>query len=273
MALALVAVERAAWIAEPSAFGPVIDAFAEWRSDPTQLPSVTSLLIWIGLFAINSLVGAIRRSADPKIYGWIFADLAAAVSKRSLVERSPTAQTVARADLTREFIDFLRYRAPEALEELIGLGGALVGLAFYDWRLALTGGLTALPLAILTSSMAGRVASLQAEAHDMNEQSYRAFASEDPEQVRAHYRSIADIERRIGRNGAVVFGAMRVCLLVIFLVVLYLAIDLDNFTAGQIYSIVAYIWTFVTSSEHVPELAHSWTSLQDLSARMGAEDA
>ena len=65
---------------------------------------------------------------------------------------------------------------------------------------------------------------------------------------------------------------VRVCLLAIFLVVLYVAIDLDDFTAGQIFSIVAYIWTFVTSSEHVPELAHSWTSLRDLSARLGAEE-
>jgi hypothetical protein len=57
-------------------------------------------------------------------------------------------------------------------------------------------------------------------------------------------------------------------LLGIFLVVLYISIDLDDFTTGSIYSIVAYIWTFITSSEYLPELMESWTSLKDISRRL-----
>jgi hypothetical protein len=61
---------------------------------------------------------------------------------------------------------------------------------------------------------------------------------------------------------------MRFILLFIFLAVLYISIDLDDFTTGSIYSIVAYIWTFVTSSEYLPELMESWTSLKDVSNRL-----
>jgi len=50
--------------------------------------------------------------------------------------------------------------------------------------------------------------------------------------------------------------------------VLFIAIDLDDFTTGNIYSIVAYIWTFITSSEYLPELMESWTSLRDISKRL-----
>ncbi|MEK6553017.1 MAG: hypothetical protein AABZ54_06170 [Bacteroidota bacterium] len=52
------------------------------------------------------------------------------------------------------------------------------------------------------------------------------------------------------------------------LFVLYIAIDLDNFSQGNIYSIVAYLWTFVTPVEYIPELLESKTSLQDLSRRI-----
>ena len=61
---------------------------------------------------------------------------------------------------------------------------------------------------------------------------------------------------------------MRLALLVIFIAVLYIAIDLDDFSTGAIYSIVAYIWTFITTSEYIPELLESWTSLKDISRRL-----
>lgn len=51
----------------------------------------------------------------------------------------------------------------------------------------------------------------------------------------------------------------------------YIAIDPDDFTTGNIYSIVAYIWTFITSSEYLPELMESWTSLKDISRRIKTE--
>jgi hypothetical protein len=31
---------------------------------------------------------------------------------------------------------------------------------------------------------------------------------------------------------------------------------------------VAYLWTFVTSSEYLPELLESWTAIQDLTRRL-----
>jgi ABC-type multidrug transport system fused ATPase/permease subunit len=271
LALGLVLIERIAWVAEPSAFGPVIDAFVDWRGDQAQLPPLLPVLIWIGLFATNSLVGSLRRPAEARIYGRMFADLAGVVSQQARDQRLESAQAVARGDLNREFIEFLQFRLPEAVEEIVSLGGALVGLAFYDWRLALACGAAALPLGWLTTYMALRVAALQVRVHDLREQSFRAYATEAPDQVRAHYQGVADLEVQIARKGSLVFGAMRVCLLAIFLVVLYVAIDLDDFTTGKIYSIVAYIWTFITSSEYIPELAQSWTSLRDLSARMAVQ--
>ena len=271
LSLILVAIEHAAWIAEPSAFGPVIDLFVDWRAEH-KLPAAAPLLIWVALFATNSLAGAVRRSVDARIFGRMFADLAARVSARGIAQRLPPAQTSARGDLTHEFVDFLQFRVPEVIEEIIGLGGALIGVAVFDWRIAVACGVAAVPLALLTTIMARRVAVMQATVHDMKEQSYLAYSSNDPEKVRTHFLSIANVDRRIAKSGAAVFGVMRICMLAIFLVVLYVAIDLDGFTTGNIYSIVAYLWTFITSSESIPELAESWTSLRDLSGRMEAEN-
>ena len=61
---------------------------------------------------------------------------------------------------------------------------------------------------------------------------------------------------------------MRFTLLLIFLVVLYVAVELDNFSAGELYSIVAYLWTFVAATEYMPELLENWTSMKDISRRL-----
>ena len=79
---------------------------------------------------------------------------------------------------------------------------------------------------------------------------------------------MAKLQEKIATWGAANFGIMRFVLLIIFLFVLYIAIDLDNFSQGNIYSIVAYLWTFVTPVEYIPELLESKTSLQDLSRRI-----
>ncbi len=66
------------------------------------------------------------------------------------------------------------------------------------------------------------------------------------------------------------FGFIRLILLIIFIFVLYIAIDLDDFTTGSIYSIVAYLWTFVGSIEYIPELLESNASITDLNKRINS---
>jgi len=65
---------------------------------------------------------------------------------------------------------------------------------------------------------------------------------------------------------------MRFTLLIIFLVVLYVAVELDNFSAGELYSIVAYLWTFVSATEYMPELLENWSSMKDISRRLKEEN-
>jgi hypothetical protein len=78
-------------------------------------------------------------------------------------------------------------------------------------------------------------------------------------------------KQKTANVGAMNFGVMRLFLLGIFLVILYVAIDLDDFSTGNIYSIAAYVWTFVTSSEYLPELLESMASVKDISQRHQAD--
>lgn len=271
LALGLVVIENVAWILEPSLFGPVLDALIDVAKKTPGATAVVPLIFWISAFAINSGVGAIRRAVDPRIYLRVYADVASGLVRLGRKHNVPPGITAARAGLFREFVTFLQYRMPETLEQIIAIGGAVIGLAFFDYRIALACSGILIPVFWIQRAYTKRVLPLQTEVHDQLEAALDTLQEHDPQRVRAYYLDVAEPQQKIANWGAASFGVMRIALLGLFLVVLFVAIDLDDFSTGQLYSIVAYLWTFATSSEYLPELMESWTDVQDLSSRIEYE--
>ena len=272
-ALSLVIIENVAWIVEPTVFGNVIDAFIDKAVSQESAQFIVPLAIWISVFLVNSGVGALRRAFDQRIYMTMFSHIAVQIAETAKERGENISKTVARAELSREFINFFQYRFPEIIEQSIAIGGAVIALYFFDWRISLSCLLIVLPLLLITKLYTKKVMRLQSDLHDTKEEAFDIFSTEDLDAIRSYYQRIAWNEKRIAFWGALNFAFIRICLLVIFLIVLYISIDLDDFTTGSIYSIVAYLWTFVTSSEYLPELLESSTSIRDISRRLDVEEA
>jgi ABC-type multidrug transport system fused ATPase/permease subunit len=271
-ALGLVIVEHIAWIIEPAVFGTVIDALISRASGNASSLTETlqPLIIWIGVFLLNSGTGTVRRIVDQRIYLAMFTNLAAEIAAMAKGKKYRVSKTVALAQLSEQYITFFQYRVPEIIEQAIQIAGAVIALATFDWRISLTCLTIILPLILINRLYNKRVSALQKDVHDTVENTYDIFSTQDPDKIRDYYKKTGTIKQHIANWGALNFGVMRLILLCIFLIVLYIAIDLDDFTTGNIYSIVAYIWTFITSSEYLPELMESWTSLKDISKRLKA---
>jgi len=270
-ALSLVVIEHVAWILEPVLFGNLIDATIDRAGGKAAVPYLLPLMLWVGAFLVNSGVGSLRRSIDQRIYLTMFTQIATEVSRYALERRLSSSKTAARAQLSREFVTFFQYRVPEIGEQAIAIGGALIGLAYFDYRIALACLFIIVPLVVVNRLYNKNVTALQTDLHDSYEETYEIFATEDPQKVREYYTALARPQQKIANWGALSFGLIRIVLLGIFLVVLYISIDLDDFTTGAIYAIVAYLWTYITSSEYLPELLESWTSLKDIARRLRTE--
>jgi ABC-type multidrug transport system fused ATPase/permease subunit len=232
---------------------------------------VYPLMIWIIVFAVNSGLGVIRRAVDPKIFLNIYTKVATEVCQSAIKLKLNTSKTATRAQLSHEYIGFLQYRIPEVLENIVAISGAIIALYFFDWKISLTCLCIVVPVYFANRLYSKRVIVLQKEFHDNYEDIYDIFSKQDPTYVHDYYQNLAKPQKKIANWGAFNFGIMRVTLMGIFLVVLYIAIDLDEFSAGELYSIVAYLWTFVTSTEYLPELMESWTSLKDIAKRLKME--
>lgn len=311
-ALLLVIVEDIAWIAEPSVFGKVIDAVIDVQYEKTEIEELqhsidslkynpiesddtikniqlledslhnlraqfhnsylVPLLLWVAVFIINSGTGALRRTYDPKVFLKIYSKIAMTVSEISLRKQLSTSIAATRAELAYQYISFFQYRVPEIIENIIYTSGAIFALYFFDWLIAFVCLLIIFPLYIANWIYQNKVFKLQREFHDNYENIFNVFDKKDPEYVYEYYTQLAEPQKKIANWGAINFSILRITLLAIFVVVLFISIDLDNFSAGELYSIVAYLWTFVTSTENFPELMENWTSLRDISRRIKLDE-
>jgi ABC-type multidrug transport system fused ATPase/permease subunit len=272
--LSLILLENIAWIAEPTLFGNLIDAFIEKASADSleaKVLKVLPLLLWIFAYLVNSGSGAIRRRIEANTFQLMYVELVTMIAEKSHSIKMDASKAAARAHLSKEFVVFMQYRLPEIAEQTITIIGAVIAQAFFDWRISAACLLIAFPLLLISNIYSRRVVKLQSQLHDDYEKVYDTFSSYDPEKVKKTFSSMARVQEQIAKWSAANFGIMRLVILVIFLFVLYIAIDLDNFSTGNIYSIVAYLWTFVTSVEYIPELMESAASLKDLSVRIKSD--
>ncbi len=270
----LIVIENVAWIIEPTLFGNLIDALIEkasGRNFSLQLQNYMPLFLWIGVYILNSSSGTLRRIYEPRVFQRMYVNIVTYISEMGILNKIDVGQSTARANLSQEYITFMQYRAPEIVEQLISISGAVIALSFFDYRISLVCFLISIPLVILTNIYNKKVLGLQKELHDNYENIYDTFASKNTHNVKSLFSSNAKLQSKIAFWGSFNFGVLRFVLLVIFLIVLFVAIDLDDFSTGNIYSIVAYLWTFVTSVEYIPELLESKTSLQDLTRRIKSD--
>jgi ABC-type multidrug transport system fused ATPase/permease subunit len=145
-AFILVLIENLAWIIEPYLIGVVIDILIDKEYVDPTVNTLGPLLAWIGLFVVNSSVGAYRRVYDTKLYTRIFTQIATYVSENSLLKNLSISQTAARADLSYQYISFLQYRMPEIVDNLVAIFGAVIAMYLFDWRISLTCAVIIIPL-------------------------------------------------------------------------------------------------------------------------------
>lgn len=235
-------------------------------------PFLPPMIPWIILFVVSSCVGAIRRVYDTRIYTRMFADLSGEVVSQQLEQGEDLSKIAGRSSLAWQNIEFFQYNLPEFIEQLINVGGAIIALAFFDWRVATVGASLVAFVVIASRFYMRSVGKYQVMLNDMHEQEYNTFATKDPRVIKQYYTDISALEVKFSNRSAFSYGILRVLLLFMFMTTLYISLDLDRFTIGELYSIVAYVWTFVTASEYIPYLSEKWVALKDTSRRLQSTD-
>jgi ABC-type multidrug transport system fused ATPase/permease subunit len=264
--LVLVAIQQGAWVMEPAVFGSLMDAVADEARTWDDL--VAAMPFWALVFAVNTFAGGAQRIASERVYGRMYARMMESLSLRAAQEGWDKLQTASRAELGRELVAFFEDRLVMAITDAVSLVGALGALYVYDWRICVTCFTILVPLFFIGRAYDRNVTALTEEMNALRERNAEVFSNPGPGSVLTHFTGIADLKRRIGTWHAVNFWALRGALLIVFVVVLWVAIDVDQKSTGDVYAIVTYIWTYVTAIESIPELLENLTAVRDIRDRL-----
>jgi ABC-type multidrug transport system fused ATPase/permease subunit len=170
--------------------------------------------------------------------------------------------------MSRQIVEFFEVSIPEVLEQLISVGGAVVALMFYDPKLALVCLFLIVPAVVTNRWYTVRVRKLQRELNNQYENEYNVFGRKNATEIREYYREIGRLQVATSDNEAINYSILRFFLLIVFIGTLYVSVDLDEFTTGDLYGVVAYIWTFITATEYIPYFSQRWISLVDVLRRV-----
>jgi ABC-type multidrug transport system fused ATPase/permease subunit len=272
LVLLFVLIENVSFIIEPTFFGKLLDSLIDHFYDHEKVDYVYPLVIWILVYLLNVCGGTVHRLLNGSIYSKMYADIATDVVIDSKARGDQFSKMLVRAELVKEYITFFRERLPEVMWQLSATAGAIIALFFYDYRIALVCLAVTVPIAYINNLNRKNVTRLQKDIHDNQEELFNLIESRDTSKISQFYQNTVSPKTRIARWNAFGYSSGKVLLVIIFIGVLFICVDVDKFSTGKIYSIVAYLWTFIASTDYLPELMESIASVKDLNARFSKDE-
>jgi ABC-type multidrug transport system fused ATPase/permease subunit len=267
LVLLFVLIENLAWIVEPTFFGKLLDTLIEHFYDHEKVNYFIPLLIWILVYFINVLGGSLHRLFSGGTYARMHADVATRVIEESKSRGDQYSKMLVRSELVKEYITFFKDRLPEMLWQFSASAGAIIALFFYDYRIGLVCLAVIVPVAYINNMSREKVTLLQKDIHDNQEELYKLIENRDTSKIYHFLNNMISPKTSIARWNSFSFTTVKTLLVIIFVVVLFICVDVDNFSTGKIYSIVAYLWTFIGQTDYLPELMESLGSIKDLNMR------
>jgi hypothetical protein len=128
-----------------------------------------------------------------------------------------------------------------------------------------------MPVAYVNNNSRKHIATLQKDIHDNQEELYKLIENRDTSRIHQFFNNMIHPRTRIAKWNAFSYSIVKVLLVIIFIVVLFICVDVDNFTTGKIYAIVAYLWTFIGQTDYLPDLMESLGSIKDLNTRFTSD--
>jgi ABC-type multidrug transport system fused ATPase/permease subunit len=270
--LFFVLIENVAWIIEPTFFGKLLDALIDHFYDHEKIDYAYPLIIWIVVYLINVIAGSLHRLFNGGIYAKMYADVATNVVVESKARGDQFSKMLVRTELVKEYISFYKERLPEAMWQLSASAGAIIALFFYDYRIALVCLAVIWPIAYINNLNRKNVTRLQKDIHDNQEELYKLIESKDTSGIHQFYFNMIRPKTSISRWNSFSHISVKILLVIIFIAVLFICVDVDKFSTGMIYSIVAYLWTFIAQTDYLPDLMESLGSVKDLNDRFNRDE-
>jgi hypothetical protein len=217
------------------------------------------------------VVGLFRHVYDTRVFTLVYANLASDLIERQRAQGADAAHLAARVALSREIVDFLQVEVPAAAASVVRFIGAIAMLCVLNMWVGALAVLALLPVALFTTRFGSVSLRLNAALNDRLEREIGLVARDSDASVRRHFAHRVRFWRvRISDAEAKVWGGIEVVQIGLTLAALaLLAREGSSATAGGIYAVVAYVWSYGQSVGELPGLVQKLSRLKDIASRLG----
>lgn len=225
-----------------------------------------ALIYAVMVFAIWA-VGSARRAVDTRVFVRIYAELAVnAVLNQK--HKGSTSSAVAHATLSRQFVDFFEEHLPMLITSVFNIVGSVVMLMIIEFWTGLIAFFVLLGWGLALPHYAKINDRLYFKLNNRLENEVSVIEQGSNHGLTKHYGLLAKLRIAISNREALSFLLIGISLCVLFGSALAMLSLNDNITAGHIYAVITYLWSFAFSLDDMPRLVEKFSELNDIGKRV-----
>lgn len=256
---ALLAAEAAVDLLQPLALGWAVQSL------------VTGGGAGLTLFVLQQLVGCglgmARRLWDARFFSQVAAELAQGLVLDQRAAGLETSAVAARAGLSAQVVDFLERDIPFVVRASLQGVGALVLLGLVAPRLVPFAVALFIPAVGLGAVYAGYARRGTTRLHDEMERTVRVVAGGTPDEVRAHFGTLAIVRKLLARAETAYFGAWQAVGLC-FIAAVFVCDPGEPRTAGEWTALLGYAYVLLATLINAPRMLEQAIRFRDIAGRL-----
>lgn len=216
-------------------------------------------------------VGSARRAVDTRSFTRIYTELVVPVILNQRINGTDTSKTTARVALSREFVNFFEHHLPTLITSSFSIVGAVVMLLLIQFWSGMVALLILLVFGLILPRFVKANDELYFKLNNHLEKEVDRIARAKNSELVKHYRLVERFRILISNREALSFLCIGLAMCLLFgITLMQLTLD-DNVTAGHIYAVITYLWTFAMSLDDAPRLVEELSKLKDIGKRVAVE--
>ncbi len=256
----LLVFENISKVLQPLVLGIAINDLIHKKND--------GLWLFCILYGISFIIGVIRRYYDTRTYTFIYTKVASEIAKIQNEKEVSVSSIAARSSLIKELVDFFEYDVTHAFTSLIGVIGALIMLALFNWWIFGACLLTILLIFIIYALSNKNIYNFNIGLNDELEHRITVLETREQQGIVGHFKNISKWLVKLSDLETLNFGIIEIILFVLVIFALYISASATNTTAGGIFSIITYILEFSNGIFMLPIVFQQIIRLQEISLRL-----
>lgn len=238
----------------------------------------------VGSFAINAIldgrlayalmvfviwfVGSARRAIDTRVFARIYTELAIPVILDQRGKGIDTSTIAARVTLSREFVNFFEHHLPVLVTSAFSILGAVIMLLLIEFYAGVVALFIIFGFGLILPRYMNVNDRLYMKLNNRLEKEVSCVGRAKNSELVKHYRLVEWLRVRLSNRESLSFFCIGLAMSLLFGITLALLTLQEGVSAGHIYAVITYLWTFAISLDDAPRLIEELSKLRDIAQRV-----